>query len=105
MENGDSLNCRIPSQPKSATWSYRVTCALARFAQRCAFRLLRAGSAIVLPFLLWLAAGDVVLWFVFVGIAHDSDFPTSKVMMMALSCLLGALGYCALLETLRPNTR
>lgn len=99
------MNSRIRSQPTAGTSIHRAIRALARFAQRCAFSLLRAGSPIVLPFLLWLAAGDFVVWGVFVGIAHDSEFPTARVMTMAVSCLLAALGYCVLLETLRPDTR
>lgn len=105
MQAGESHDCRNPSHEISPTWMAAVFRAVLRVFARGLFEILRVFQPLVLPTLFWLAAGGVALWVVFVKIAHDDGFPTASVLLMSLGCLLGAMGYCVLLESLRPMGR
>ena len=56
-----------------------------------------------LPYLV--AVGGVVLWLIFVLVAHDSGFPTLKVLGMSVGCAVGAVLYYALMELLMPESQ
>jgi hypothetical protein len=96
---------RNPSHGAAPSWVAALGRGLSRLIARSAFEILRVFQPIVLPALFWLAAGGVGLWFLFVKVAHDDGFPTSSVLLMSLGCLVGGLGYCVLLESLRPTGR
>ena len=105
MYIGRHPDCREQSHPVTPAWVATVLRACLRVIGRCTFELLRALRPIVLPILFWLAVGGVGLWVLFVEIAHDGNFPTARVLSMSVGCLLGAVGYCVLLESLRPTAR
>lgn len=69
----------------------------------CAFVLLGALRPVLIPLLSWLAVGGVLLWVVFVPIAHDTEFPTWRVFAISAGCGLGAVVYSLAVELLRPR--
>jgi len=68
-----------------------------------AFGLLALLRPLLIPVLSWLAVGGILLWVIFVPIAHDTQFPTLRVLGMSLGCMLGAIAYYALMEWLVPG--
>jgi hypothetical protein len=102
METHEPLDCRNPSRSADFGWARSVIQFKGRLLRRLAFGLLRLFEPVVLPFLFWLAVGGVALWVIFVCIAHDPGFPTLRVLLMSLGCLLGFVVYCGMLELLRP---
>ena len=105
MDISQNPDCRESSHPVTPAWVERVVRVGLRVIGRCTFELLRVLRPIVLPILFWLAVGGIGLWVLFVEVAHDGNFPTARVLSMSLGCLLGAAGYCVLLESLRPTAR
>jgi hypothetical protein len=105
MEPSETRDCRNPSHGVAPSSVALFVRAVSRVLKRSAFEILRWLQPVVLPTLFWLAAGGVALWILFVKIAHDDGFPTAPVLLMSLGCVVGALGYCVLLESLRPTSR
>jgi hypothetical protein len=105
MEPAETRDCRNPSHGVAPSWVAMMIRSVSRVLARSAFEILRLLQPVILPTLFWLAAGGVALWILFVPIAHDDGFPTASVLGMSLGCILGALGYCVLLESLRPTSR
>ena len=105
MDRAQTTPGRNPSHRAVPAWPNRLFRGVSKLLARGAFEVLRLLQPVVLPALLWLGAGGVALWVVFVRIAHDDGFPTASVLLMSLGCLVGALGYCALLESLRHAGR
>jgi hypothetical protein len=103
MAGTETQHGRNPSQSVASAWTTATVGLLVRVIARCAFAILRLCQRVVLPTLLGLAAGGVGLWIIFVRIAHDDGFPSTSVLLMSLGCVVGALGYCVLLESLRPS--
>ena len=68
-----------------------------------AFGLLALLRPLLIPVLSWLAVGGILLWVIFVPIAHDAQFPTLRVLGMSLGCALAAIAYYALMEALAPG--
>ena len=105
METRETFDRRNPSQNADLEWMWIPIQFAGRILRRMAFGALRLLEPIILPFLFWLAIGGVALWFIFVWVAHDSGFPSARVLSMSLGCLLAFVGYCGALEWLRPATR
>jgi hypothetical protein len=105
MQPAETRDCRNPSQRFARSWVAPFIWTVMRLVARGAFEILRLLQPVILPTLFWLAAGGVALWVIFVPIAHDDGFPTTSVLGMSVGCVLGALGYCVLLESLRPTGR
>ena len=105
MDTAQTSDRRNASHSAFRAWPVTLIGALLRVFKRGAFEVLRLLQPVVLPLLGWLAIGGVGLWFLFVRIAHDDGFPTARVLLMSLGCVLGGLLYCVLLESLRPAPR
>ena len=63
-----------------------------------AYGVLAILRPILIPLFYWLAVGGVLLWIIFVPIAHDADFPTLRVLGMSAGCAAGAVVYYALMD-------
>ena len=60
---------------------------------------------LLIPILTGVAIGGVVIWAVFVLIAHDSGFPSLHVLGLALGCAVLTVLYYAVMESLVPESQ
>jgi hypothetical protein len=72
--------------------------------RRAAFAVLALARPVAIPVLSGVAVGGVGLWVIFVPLAHDSEFPTLRVLGMSLGCAVTVVLYYALMELLRPGS-
>ena len=59
---------------------------------------------VIIPLLMGLSAGGALLWFIFVPLAHDREFPSAHVLGLSALCAVVAIAYLAVMELLVPGS-